>query len=61
MRDGVSTLPSHEGKQTVQTRDPPDCYFDSGSNAVFTLIWPVETVILRSQGLKPLFFKEIWC
>src|SRR5580704_2950459 len=31
-------------------------YFASGSNAALTFTCPLETVIFRSQGLKPVFF-----
>lgn len=36
-------------------------YFGSGSNDALTLIWPLETVIVRSHNLKPPFLMETRC
>jgi len=55
-----STLHSDDRKKTMHS-GILETAIDSGSNVAFTLIWPLETVSFRSQGLKLLFFKEIWC
>jgi hypothetical protein len=61
MREGIRLCLRTATKETVGTGHRAGCCFASGSNAAFTFIWPVETAILRPQGLNPLFFNVIWC